>query len=89
MIRTQIQLTEHQSLQLRNAARLSGLSMAEIIRQSVDRFLAQQSGPRTAAESRLSALEVSGRFRSGLSDVATRHDDYLDEAYKLTEGRAI
>lgn len=32
----------------------------------------------------MSALEVSGRFHSGLGDVAARHDDYLDEAYLPT-----
>jgi hypothetical protein len=82
MVRTQIQLTEEQSSRLREAARRSGLSAAEIIRQSVDRFLAQGAGGPIGSTTRLSALEVSGRFHSGLSDVAARHDVYLDEAYR-------
>jgi len=86
MIRTQIQLTEEQSERLREAARRSGLSAAELIRRSVDRFLEQGAGAPVGAATRLSALEVSGRFHSGLSDVASRHDDYLDEAY-LDEAR--
>ncbi len=86
MIRTQIQLTEEQSKRLREAARRSGLSAAELIRQSVDRFLQQGAGAPLDATTRLSALEVSGRFQSGLSDVASRHDDYLEEAY-LDEAR--
>ena len=82
MIRTQIQLTEAQSSLLRETARRSGLSAAEIIRRSVDRFLEQGAGCPLGPTTRLSALEVSGRFHSGLSDVAARHDDYLDEAYR-------
>jgi hypothetical protein len=84
MIRTQIQLTEVQSRQIREAARRSGVSAAEIIRQSVERFLEQGEGAPTGPATRLSALEVVGRFHSGLSDIATRHDDYLEEAYLST-----
>ena len=86
MIRTQIQLTEEQSRRLRDAAHRSGLSAAEIIRRSVDRFLEQEAGTSGASASRLSALEVSGMFCSGLTDVSMRHDDYLDEAYLRPAG---
>ena len=82
MIRTQIQLTETQSALLREAARRSGISTADVIRRSVDRYLEQVAATApAAAATRLSALEVVGRFSSGLTDVSTRHDDYLDEAY--------
>jgi hypothetical protein len=81
MIRTQIQLTESQSARLREVARRSGVSTAEIIRRSVDRFLERDATDPSAGATRLSALEVVGRFHSGLSDVAERHDYYLDEAY--------
>lgn len=81
MIRTQIQLTEEQSGRLHEAARQSGVSSAEIIRRSLDRFLAAGVGGSEAMASRRSALEVVGRFHSGLADIASRHDDYLGEAY--------
>jgi Ribbon-helix-helix protein, copG family len=81
MIRTQIQLTEAQSIRLREAARRSGVSTAEVIRRSVDRFLEQEVFAPPAAATRLSALEVVGRWSCGLTDIADRHDDYLDEAY--------
>ena len=81
MIRTQIQLTEEQARRLRDEARQSGQSVAELIRQSVDRYLEQGAASQASAVSRLSALEVAGRFRSGRSDVAVKHDDYLDESY--------
>ena len=81
MIRTQIQLTETQSVRVREAARRAGVSTAEIIRQSVDRFLGQEVAGHPAGAGRLSALEVVGRWSCGLTDIADRHDDYLDEAY--------
>jgi hypothetical protein len=81
VIRTQIQLTEAQSRKIRETARQSGVSAAEIIRRSIDRYLEQEAIATPATEGRLSALKVVGLFRSGLHDVAARHDAYLDEAY--------
>ena len=81
MIRTQIQLTEEQAQRLRGEARRSGRSVAEVIRQSVDRYLEQGAGSPAGPTARLSALDVAGRFRSGKSDIAVKHDDYLDESY--------
>jgi hypothetical protein len=86
MIRTQIQLTEKESAALKQEARRSGLSVAELIRQSVDRFLEEVTGGSRANSGRLSALEVVGRFDSGMTDVSTRFDDYLDEAYLPPRG---
>ena len=81
MIRTQIQLTEEESAALKEASRRSGLSMAELIRRSVDRFLSRHDSGVPTDAGRLSGLEVVGRFRSGLTDVSARFDHYLDEAY--------
>jgi Ribbon-helix-helix protein, copG family len=81
MVRTQIQLTEEESAALKDAARRSGLSVAELIRRSVDRFLAEAGREEPSVVGRLSALKVVGLFSSGLSDVSARFDDYLDEAY--------
>jgi hypothetical protein len=80
VIRTQIQLTEAQSSRLHEEARRSGLSTAELIRRCIDESLEQQ-GARMTHASRLSALEVVGRFSSGRTDISERHDDYLAEAY--------
>jgi hypothetical protein len=79
MIRTQIQLTETQSARLRELARRSGVSTAEVIRRSVDRYLEQDAA--APSGTRLAMLEVIGRWRSGFTDISERHDDYLDEAY--------
>ncbi len=80
MIRTQIQLTDEQYRALRELARDSSVSMAEIIRESVELYL-RQSNFQSIEKKRRRALEVCGRFGSGLGDLAEQHDRYLDEAY--------
>jgi hypothetical protein len=85
LIRTQIQLTEEQSVRLRQAARRTGVSTAEVIRRSVDRYLEHEAAV-TGGAGRLTMLEVVGKWSSGLSDISERHDDYLDEAYLPKEG---
>ena len=80
MIRTQIQLTEEQLTRLREAAAERGVSVAALIREAVDRALADRQH---AADWAL-ALSVVGKYRDvdGATDVSTRHDDYLADAYE-------
>jgi len=82
MIRTQIQLTEQQARRLRAQARERGVSLAELIRQCVDTALAEEAPNRMALYDR--AARLVGRFpdRRGARDLSTRHDSYLDEAFK-------
>jgi len=80
MIRTQVQLTEEQTQALKEMAHRERTSMAELIRQAIDRWL-ETAGPISPAERRRRALAAVGKFRSGRSDVSTRHDEYLDEAF--------
>ncbi len=86
MVRTQIQLTEKQTEALKNAAAQRGVSMAELIRQSVDRLL-EGVADLSPVELRTRAASVSGRFRSGRKDVSTRHDQYLSDAVKNADVR--
>lgn len=79
MIRTQIQLTEEQARALKALAAEQGVSVAELIRRSVDRLTAS-AGPGQEARRRR-ALAVAGRFRSGCADLSAGHDEYLVEAY--------
>ncbi|MDP8943934.1 MAG: ribbon-helix-helix domain-containing protein [Actinomycetota bacterium] len=77
MVRTQIQLTDGQAAGLKRLAVERGVSMAALIREAVDRTLAE--GDMAARHRR--ALAVAGKFRSGRSDVSERHDDYLADAF--------
>lgn len=77
MIRTQIQLDETQYRMLQQAAQQQGLSMAEIVRQGLDMALAQLDRRKKWEKARA----LAGKYSSGESDVARRHDDYLAEAY--------
>lgn len=80
MIRTQIQLTDDQARALREIARARGGSIAELIRTGVDEVLRSEPGP-SRQERKRRAIAVSGKFRSGLSDLSADHDRYLGEAY--------
>jgi len=81
MIRTQVQLREEQVRALKELAAARGVSMAELIRQSVDAFIRSSRGV-DAEERRRRAIAAAGRFRSGASDVSSDHDRYLAEAFR-------
>ncbi len=57
--------------------------MAKLIRQGVDLYLDTRRGP-SDQERRQRALDVAGRFSSGLGDVSSEHDRYLADAYYST-----
>ena len=77
MVRTQIQLTEEQAQALKALAARDGVSMAALVRRGVDRVLAESDEDAKWAR----ALALVGKFRSGTTDVARRHDDYLAEDF--------
>ena len=80
MIRTQIKFKEEQYAALKAMAVEQGISIAELIRRAADRLMASlENTPRKERAQRILAL--SGRFSSGMNDVAERHDAYLDEAF--------
>lgn len=81
MIRMQVQFSEEQVRLLKARAAQEHVSVAEIVRRSVATCLQGQCDVR-ADERRRRAIEVAGRFASGLRDVAARHDDYLADAYR-------
>jgi len=78
MIRTQVQLTEPQAEKLRRIAAARGVSMAEVIREAVERLPERDD----RAERWARARSVLGRFRDieGRTDVSVRHDEYLAQA---------
>jgi hypothetical protein len=80
MYRTQIQLREDQSKKLKELAAEYNVSVAELIRQSVDMFI-QSGSELTQEEKRKRALEIIGLGDSGLDDLSINHDKYLAEIY--------
>lgn len=54
--------------------------MADLIRSSVDETL-RRRGHVSREELKRRALTAVGRFRSGLGDLASEHDRYLDDAF--------
>lgn len=76
--RIQVQLTESQERQVREMAGLRNVSISALIREGVDALVAplNEDWERRKA----AALAVIGSARSGRSDTAERHDDYLAEA---------
>jgi hypothetical protein len=81
MVRTQIQLTEEQAAALRAIAAQRQVSIAGIIRTSIDDFLKRDAT--TSRKERIArAKSVAGRFSSGKSDVSAEHDRHLVEAFE-------
>jgi hypothetical protein len=57
------------------------VSMAELVRQSVD-YLIRSLSDTDLETRRKRAIAAAGRFRSGCPDLSTEHDQYLAEAYQ-------
>ena len=81
MIRTQIQLTERQTERLKSLAKARGVSMAELIRQSVDTLL-ESSKETDPEERRRMLLSIVGIAGPDVPDLSINHDHYLEEAYE-------
>jgi hypothetical protein len=81
MVRTQVQLTKNQIESLRRLSAATGRSVADLVRQGVDQYLAARTQP-DLEERRKRALRALGKFSSGVSDVSIRHDHYLAEAFR-------
>ena len=77
MVRTQIQLTEQQSEELRKRAKDQGISVAEVIRRSIDETLCR---PHITDEMRRRAKAAVGFVNSGTGDLAEKHNEYFAEA---------
>lgn len=76
MHRVQIQFTAAQAEALRRQAVASDRSIAAVVRQAVDAWIASDERRRRVDR----ALAAIGGFHSGLGDLAENHDRYLDEA---------
>jgi hypothetical protein len=81
LIRAQIQLSPEQLSRIRDLAGTAGVSVAEVVRRSVDYYIEQHAATDGAHAARLQAAEVAGRYASGQDDVSDRHDDALADAF--------
>ena len=79
MVRTQIQRTEEQATKLKQLASERKVSVAEVIRRAIDRELMEDE-MKTRWDRAIEAVRRS-RFRSGNSDIAEQHDDYLAQDF--------
>jgi Arc/MetJ-type ribon-helix-helix transcriptional regulator len=79
MVRTQVQLTEEQAAKLKQLSERRQRSMADLLRESLDRLLAE-ADDETRKERMRRATRTFGKFRSGAGDLARRHDDHFATA---------
>ena len=80
MVTRQIELTDEENERLEKIAAESGRSVSDLLREGLGGFLSIELQPGDKGL-RERAAAASGRFRSGLKDLATGHDCYLDEAF--------
>jgi len=80
MVRTQIQLTEGQVERLKEYAARKGVSMTEVIRQSVELFLASES--KKEEKLYIKGKKAAGKYSSEILDLARKHDQYFLEDFK-------
>lgn len=69
----QIYLRRDQLEALRALAEKRGVSIAELVRQGVDKLLAEVPVGEDPA------LEIIGLFHSGRGDLAEKHDEYITQ----------
>lgn len=79
MVRTQIQLTPEQAIKLKRLSERSNRSMADLIRESLDRLLVEGDDV-TRKDRMLRAARVFGTFRSGTGDLSHAHDAHFVDA---------
>lgn len=82
MVRTQIQLTEEQARLVKQIAAERNVSMAEIIREGLDRSLRSSANALSHEDRIRRAIDAAGRYRSGTADGSAGHDKHLAEAYR-------
>lgn len=79
MVRTQIQLEEAQSAWLKVTAQQRGVSISQLIRESIEHY--RELEKRLPEEKKQAALSAVGQFRSDRQDVSIFHDRFIADAY--------
>lgn len=81
MVTRNIELTDEQNRILEEIAAKRGRPVTELIREGIDELLRAEGGL-SREELKQRALALSGRFHSGLPDLATGHDRYLEKPFR-------
>lgn len=80
MVTTHVELSDEQFGQLRRLAEEEGVSVPELLRRGAE-MVVHSRWRRPTREQMERVKSIIGKYDSGLTDVAQRHDDYLAEAY--------
>jgi len=81
MVTRHIELTDEQNRLLEEIASHEGKSVSELVRAGVDELLRNERG-HLRPDLRHRAAALSGRYRSGLPDLSTEHDRYLEDSFR-------
>jgi hypothetical protein len=82
MVLKQIELTEEQNQTLEELANAKGRSVSELVREGIELVIRVEGQHPDREELKRRALQLSGRFHSGVPDLSTEHDRYLGEAFR-------
>ncbi len=80
MIRTQVQFKDEQYQRIKELANREQVSFAAVIRRAVDQLLMTRKPGRATLYRE--ALKVGGKYEAKRHDIAIKHDQYLEEAYR-------
>ena len=76
-----IQFTDNQIRRLRDLAARQDRSLADLVRESVDRYVQTKSSA-DREELKRRAIAVIGRYRSTVRNLGNSHDKYFAEAIR-------
>lgn len=78
MAQTHIELTDEQITALEKLAKEQNKSLSQLIQDNIEKLIAG-SAPRYTPRQKQQALDIVGKFKSGLNDLSTNHDQYFTE----------
>ncbi|HUT33232.1 MAG TPA: CopG family transcriptional regulator [Planctomycetota bacterium] len=79
MAEIQVSLDDEKLVALAHEAKMRNIPIAELVRRGIETVL-REAAARRDPEVRRRAREAAGKFRSGLTDLSERHDEYFAEA---------
>jgi hypothetical protein len=76
-----VRFTPEQARRLRALSRREGVSVAELVRRSVDRALSDEASRPTARYQQASRLVGTFHDREGAANLSKAHDEHLSNAF--------